>query len=287
MEKRLLPVVSLPLLFAISSCATTTLVDDGARVIRVPMELVNRTPVLTVRVNDIDVRLHLDTGSGATLKLYPSVIEKLKIVPTGEIVESIGIEGVTMYEPVYVVSRVEIGGATFDDVRIVQDDHTEEHRRETIQYRGTYGHVGRGLFNDHKLVIDYQDETLTLIPPDAPSSADNACGGIELPLVTDRDWGLTTIADTDIGDIYSVWDTGARGNIMVKAASDAAGLGLEARDQFETEKFVINGHDFGPIRMNIWDIPLPAEMNTILGYWFFSDKIVCVDFPRQRIFVRN
>ena len=90
----------------------------------------------------------------------------------------------------------------------------------------------------------------------------------------------------DIGEINAVWDTGARGNIMVKNTSDAAGLALEARDKFRTEKFVINGHEFGPVRMNVWDIPMPPDLNTVLGYWFFSDKVVCVDSPRRSIFVR-
>lgn len=270
----------------LSSCVSNALTGDTARAIRVPMELVNRTPVLTVRINDIDVRLQLDTGSSTTLTLYPEILEELETVRTDEIRESIGIEGVTMENPIHVISKAELGSAIYENLRIREDGHTAQHRAETIAGRGTYGRVGRGLFENGKLVIDYPNESLTIIPPDAPSGGQATCHGIALPLVSEKEsLGLVTRAQTDIGEIYSVWDTGARGNIMVKHTTDAAGLGLEARDQFETDKFIISGHEFGPVRLNVWDIPLPPDLHTLLGYWFFSDKVFCVDFPRNTIFV--
>lgn len=273
---------------ALTSCSSFSPEKHGARAIHVPMKLVKRTPVLTVRVNEIDVDLQLDTGSGTTLTLYPQILEELEVPPTGETHESIGMEGVVMKNPVYLVSRVELGGATYEDIRVRQDGHTAKHRADTIQYRGTYGRVGRGLFEDGRLLIDYQNESMTIIPPDAPRDEQAACRGIELPLATEKEsLGLVTKVQTDIGELYSVWDTGAGGNIMVKHTTDAAGLGLEARDKFVTKKFIINGHEFGPIRMNVWDVPLPPDLNALLGYWFFSDKVVCVDFPRESLFVRS
>ncbi len=193
-----------------------------------------------------------------------------------------------MENPVYEVARVALGGADYRDLQVRQDDHTEQHRIDTIEYRGTYGRVGRGLFDNGKLIIDYQNESLTIIPPDAPEDDQAACHGVEIPLEMDKEsLGLTTKAQTDIGELYAVWDTGAGGNIMLKRTTDAAGLKLQARDKFRSEKFVINGHDFGPVRMNVWDIPaLPPDLHTLLGYWFFSDKVVCIDFPRNALYVR-
>ena len=252
------------------------------------MAIVERFPVLTFRINDLDVRLALDLGSGTTLTLYPEILEQIEKTPTGEMIESVGMEGVTMNSPVHEIPRVQLGGVVFRDLLVRQDDHTEQHRKDTIEYRGTYGRVGRGLFENGKLVIDYQNESLTMIPPDASEEEQSNCHGIELPLATEKEnLGLTTFVQTDIGEIYAVWDTGAPGNIMPKRTTDSAGLSLQARERFETEKFVINGHDFGPITMNVWDIPaLPPDLQALLGYWFFSDKVVCVDFPNDRLFIR-
>ena len=278
---------SVSLTLVLASCSVQAPANSNAQAYRVSMEIVERFPVLAFRINDLDVRLALDLGSGTTLTLYPEILDQIRKSPTGEMLESIGMEGVAMKNPVYEVSRVQLGDLVYRDLQVRQDDHTEQHRKDTIEYRGTYGRVGRGLFEDGKLVIDYQNESLTIIPPDAPQADQGICRGIELPLATEKEsLGLTTMVQTDIGEIYAVWDTGAPGNIMPKRTTDSAGLTLQARDKFETEKFVINGHEFGPIRMNVWDVPaLPPDLQALLGYWFFSDKVVCVDFLRDSLFV--
>ncbi len=274
---------------SIVSCASAEQETDEIRAIRVPMEIVERMPVLDFRINDLDVRLTLDTGSGTTLTLYPQILDQLEKTTTGEIHESIGIEGVVMKNRVFEVSTVQLGDAVYTDVLVRQDDHTEKHRTDTIAYRGTYGRVGRSLFDDGKLVIDYGNNELTIIPHAAPAEDQALCHGVELPLETDKEgMGLTTRVQTDIGELHVVWDTGFRGNVMLKRTTDAAGLSLQARDQFRTEKFAINGNDFGPVRMNVWELPaLPPDLHALIGYWFFADKVVCVDFPRQRLFVQD
>lgn len=276
------------LALTLTSCSAASPAKSQSRAIQVPMEIVKRTPVLSFRINDFDVRLQLDLGSGTTLTLYPQILDQIETIATGEMHESVGMEGVVMEKPVFEVSRVELGGAIYLDLRVRQDGHSEQHRIDTIEYRSTYGRAGRGLFDNGKLIIDYQNEKMTIIPPDAPEDDQAACHGVELLLETDKQsLGLTTKVQTDIGELYAVWDTGAGGNIMLKRTTDAAGLELQARDKFKSEQFVINGHDFGPIRMNVWDVPaFPPDLHTLLGYWFFSDKIVCIDFPHNRIYVR-
>jgi len=276
------------LALSVASCSAIAPEKSAIRAIHVSMEIVERMPVVDLRINDLDVRLALDVGSGTTLTLYPQILEQLEKTPTGEIHQSMGMEGVVMKNPVFQVSNVQLGDAVYYDLQVRQDDHAEKHRTDTIAYRGTYGRVGRGLFDDGKLIIDYPDKKLTIIPPDAPEDDQAICHGVELPLETDKEsLGLTTKVETDIGELYAVWDTGARGNIMLKRTTDAAGLQLQARDEFRTEKFDINGHNFGPVRMNVWDIPaFPPDLHTLLGYWFFADKVVCIDFPRRSLFVR-
>ncbi len=252
------------------------------------MKIVNRTPVLDFWIQNQIIRLQLDLGSGTTLTLFPEALENIDVRATGDVHESMGIEGVPMYNTEFLIERVSLGDLEFQDLIIREDDHTQEHRTETIEYRGTYGRAGRGLFENGKLVIDYQSETLTFIPLDAPPEHQSTCSGIRIPLETDKQsLGLTTKVQTDIGELFVVWDTGARGNVMLKKTTDRAELGLVARDQFRTERFEINGHEFGPVRMNVWDIPvLPPDLNALLGYWFFSDKIVCVDFPLNSLVIR-
>ena len=255
---------------------------------QVPMKLVNRTPVIIVKIGDRDIPLQLDLGSGTTLTLFPEVFEQIDADPTGETRVSMGMEGIAMNNPEYTVPTVTLGDAIFRELVVRKDDHSEQHRVETIEHRGTYGRVGRGLFDTGRLIVDYERERLTIVPSGAPDVDQAACSGIEIPLETDKkELGITTRVQTDIGELFAVWDTGARGNIMLKKTTDAAGLSLVARDKFHTEAFEMNGHDFGPVRMNVWDIPIfPPDLHTLLGYWFFADKVVCVDFPQDRLFVQ-
>lgn len=283
-------VLLVPLMvLAITACAPTPREKNQTQAIYVPMKIVNRTPVVVVEIGEEEVPLQLDLGSGTTLTLFPQVFDRIDAQPTGETHMSMGIEGVAMENPVYTIPIATLGDATFQDLEIRRDDHSEQHRRETIEYRGTYGRVGRGLFYEGKLIVDYRNEQLTIIPNDATDDHQKACTGVEIPLEADKEsLGLTTKVNTDIGELYAVWDTGARGNIMRKKTTDAAGLSLDARDKYQTEAFEMSGHEFGPVRMNVWDIPvLPPDLHTILGYWFFADKIVCVDFPGKRLLIQR
>lgn len=286
--KRIAMCVSLVAL-ATSSCVPSLPENGEVRAIHIPMKIVNRTPVIVVDFGEEKIPLQLDLGSGTTLTLFPQVFDRIEARPTGNTHFSMGIEGVAMENAVYTVPIAKLGEVTYLDLYIRRDDHSEQHRAETIETRGTYGRAGRGLFQDGKLIVDYQDEKMTIIPSDAVDADQRMCSGVEIPLETDKEsLGLTTKVKTDIGELFAVWDTGARGNIMLKKTTDAFGLTLEARDKFRTDTFEMHGHEFGPVRMNIWDIPvLPPDLHTILGYWFFADKIICVDFPGKRLVIRS
>lgn len=285
--RKLTPVFA-SLVLAVASCGSASSEKDAHRTLQIPMKLVKRTPVLVVAIGDKEVPLQLDLGSGTTLTLYPQIVDQLDAQATGKTHVSIGMEGIAMENPEYTVPTVKLGAATFSDLVVRKDDHSEQHRADTIEYRGTYGHVGRGLFDSGKLIVDYKNERITILPTDAPDEDQAACSGIEVPIETEKaSLGLATKVRTDIGELYAVWDTGAGGNIMLKRTTDAAGLSLNARDKFRTDTFEMNGHEFGPVRMNVWDVPaFPPDLHTLLGYWFFADKIVCIDFPRNRLLVQ-
>ena len=160
---------------SLASCATEVARELPSSANRVPLQFVDRFPSLIARVNGGDIRLLLDMGSRATVQLNPSYIRTVGAKPTGEAVESIGMEGAVMREAVYEVSSVELGKEVFRDVEIVEDDHTEQHRQIVAEKRGEHGLVGRGLFDNYKLVIDYRDQSIRLIAPGAP---DEACAGM-------------------------------------------------------------------------------------------------------------
>jgi hypothetical protein len=227
----------------------------------------------------------LDIGDASALVLHPSVIAGLHTTPTGESFKGHGMEGKFFDVPVVKVAHVELGGVVFSDVQIHQDGHDDAFRARQISDRGTYGYVGAGFFKGYELVLDYRKRRITLIPGSSPPVSQRSCRGQTIPLDRSVTWGLVSRANTDAGDLLFVWDTGSPGLIMIKANAEAANLDT-SHGPISFKHFRMNGHEFGPLRFEVWDFPAPPRMAGVIGYDFFKNHVVCVDFPRDRIRVR-
>jgi hypothetical protein len=187
--------------------------------------------------------------------------------------------------PIVRVKQVEIGTAVFVDVSTHADSHDDAFRKQQVIERGTQGYVGAGLFKGYNLVLNYRRHLLTLIPKDSPLKLQHSCRGQMIPLVRSVNWGLVSSAHTDGGDALFVWDTGAPGLAMVKANAPAIHVDV-SEDTISLKHFEMNGHEFGPLKFNVWDFPAPPGMVGMLGYDFFRDHTVCIDFVGDQVFVR-
>jgi hypothetical protein len=52
-------------------------------------------------------------------------------------------------------------------------------------------------------------------------------------------------------------------------------------------KFELAGVNFGPLQLRVFDYVEPAGTDGFIGYTFFERNVVCIDFPRNRLFVRK
>jgi hypothetical protein len=240
---------------------------------------------VTIRIHNRDIPLELDIGDASALVLHPAVLSELDTTSTGESYKGYGMEGKVFDEPIVNVDRVELGGVVFSDVPVHRDGHDDAFRARQLAERGTQGYIGAGFFKDYELVLDYRRRRITLISRAAQPASQRSCRGRIVPLDRSVSWGLVSHVNTDVGDMLFVWDTGSPGLVMVKANAQAAHLDV-AHGPLTLKQFRMNGREFGPLQFDLWDFPAPPGMAGFIGYDFFTDHVVCIDFPRSRILVR-
>lgn len=259
---------------------------SAPRPVQVPFRLVGpSSPVVTIRIHDRDIPLELDIGDASALVLRPAVLSELSTTPTGDSYKGYGMEGKVFEEPIVKIDRVEMGGIVFPDVTIHRDGHDDAFRAKQLAERETQGFIGAGFFKGYGLVLDYHRRRITLIPDGAASASQRNCRGQVIPLERSGNWGLVSRVNTELGDMLFVWDTGSPGLVMVKANAQAAHVDT-AHGPVTFNHFRMNGREFGPLKFDLWDFPAPPGMAGFIGYDFFRDHIVCIDFPGNRIFVR-
>jgi hypothetical protein len=95
-----------------------------------------------------------------------------------------------------------------------------------------------------------------------------------------------TKVSTDFGELTAIWDTGSDESVLRKAGSQKIGSsGLT--DTVTTKRLSFGATDFGPLKLHIADYAQPAGTDMFIGYNFFAQHIVCIDFPRHRFLIRH
>ena len=251
--------------------------------VQIPFRLVGpSSPLITLQIQGHDIPLELDIGATSSLILHPATLNQLQTTPTAETWQGYGMEGKVLQEPIVKVEQVQLGSLVFPNVPIRPDGHDEAFRAKQLADRGTQGFIGTEFFQGYALVLDYPQHLITLIPESTQPASQRACRGQIIPLDHSVTWGLVSHADTDAGDLLFVWDTGAPALILVKSNAQAAHVDT-AHKPVTFNHFRMSGHDFGPLQFQVWDFPAPPGMAGIIGYDFFKDHVVCVDFPHDRI----
>ncbi len=278
-----------PVLVALSSCSDETRsVSAQPNMTAVSIRLVDTDPVIEVKINGSPIDVQFDIGTEATLAIFPGQLESIAKRRIGTASGGLSMSGPLGERPVYEVDLIEIGDIQITNARIVEDYHDSEYREWFSSRLDAYGFLGRGLLGRYRVVIDYSNRALTLISPAAQPEQQAACTGTELPLVQGQDWGLVSKAETEIGELVLVWDTGTPASGVLKRRTDLAGLDYEDEETLLVEQFDINGHNFGPMELEVWDWRENSPpFDGFIGYDFFADNVVCVDFPDHRIFVQQ
>lgn len=247
----------------------------------VPIELREKYPILTIRVDDMDVPVQLDIGDRSALVLQQSILDRAGAVPTGQALTFRDAKGNSFESPTFKVARVQIGSAVFTDVIARLDVHHPSYPAAQV---GQKGFLGTGLLKSYEVVLDYPNRTVTLVPQ-IDGNRLGTCEGAAVPFSAKWNGEPVTEADTDLGRATLWWDTGAPTSMLSKEFVRKGGS-RPFEDTMTTEQLILGGDDFGPSQFEIRDMTLPG-FDGFIGYDFFLKHAVCIDFPRDRLVVRG
>lgn len=249
----------------------------------VPLKIHNGFPIFTAKIEGKALPLVFDLGGDFFLTLSESALSALNTTPLSQTYEFSDAKGNILKSPMFKVGRIEIGEAAFTDVV----GHADiSHPTYKAQTDGREGMIGAPFLQKYKVVLDYVHREMTLIPGESAVPSNDGCAGTEVPFMPEWQGSAVTKATTDAGELTMVWDTGAPLSMIRKGRVQESGLKIE-NAVLNSAKFELAGVNFGPLQLRVFDYVEPAGTDGFIGYTFFERNVVCIDFPRSRLFIRK
>ncbi len=258
-----------------------TQADTAATPVIIPFEIRDKFMVLMASVNGQAIPLKFDLGDGDSLVVQKEVLDQLGAVTTGDSAKMRGIDGV-FEAPLYKVSQVKLGTATFNDIVTRADVRAGNYKPGE---QGEKGFLGTGLLKGFLIKLDYRRQEMTLVPRGQDSGESAQCHGVEVPFLPEWKGAPVTEAITDWGRAVLWWDTGAPVSAL-RASFRSEVPSIEEGKTETTRRFVLGAADLGPVEFNFWAMDLP-KFDGFVGFNFFDRHAVCVDFPGHRLIVET
>jgi hypothetical protein len=244
----------------------------------IPIELEKGNPIAAAEINGIPVRLVIDSG-GEAISLKSGTLRKINAIPSGAVKPGTNATGETSNQPLFNIEMMVLGGKRFAHLEAV----------EAAAYAADSpadGVVGRDFLNQYVVVYDYPARTITLFPSRERRSAAKLCKGTGVRSIPDEERIIVSVATTDHARMHLVWDTGAQYSFVKQSFANEHQLPVE-QPFYSSHSFVLDGHDFGPMKFVVIDAISPASVDGFLGSNFFDAHVVCIDGPRQSIRIRD
>lgn len=240
----------------------------------VRLAIVSHYPVFPAEIDGHKVRLLFDLGGGS-LALTRAILNEIGIAPSGSAQRRMDIKGRVTESRTFKVPHLRIGAAVFTNVAGLVDDVHHAPRY------GAQGFIGPSPFDAYRIVLDYRNGEMTLIPPGSTRIRRAGCLGTAVSMAGD-----VSKAQTDFGDLTLVWDTGFPFSAVRKARIDQTQAKV-VNHAVRTELFRLNGVNFGPLELRLIVFSEPPGVDGFIGANFFAKHTVCLDFPDKRILIRR
>jgi len=229
------------------------------------------------------VPLIFDLPDETAVALARPVIDRLKPSPANETHRAKDAMGNVIRSGTFTLSRLTIGNLVFTNVIGRPDLHDPAYQSQSV---GQQGYLGTALLKSFKVVLNYPRRQFTLIPPGSTKRQSAMCKGVSVPFLPDWKGSPITTATTDFGELTAVWDTGSPVSILRRA--NAQKLSDEViNEKATTKRLILGGTDFGPLILDVADYAEPAGTGMFIGYSFFINHVVCVDFPGKRFLIQQ
>jgi hypothetical protein len=249
----------------------------------VPIQLRSNLPVVTAKIDGHDVPLVFDSGDASALVPVGDVIHRVNAFPTGETNRATDVQGNVIESPMFKLPRVQKGNAVFTGVIGRLDSHDSKYQPPDV---GQQGYFGTSLLKSYIVVLDYRHRRMTFIPTGSSKEQSAKCSGTAVPFLPDWNGYTVTKVNTDFGELTAIWDTGSDESVLRKPGSQKIS-NSELTETVTTKRLSFGGVDFGPLRLHVADHAQPAGTDMLIGYNFFAQHVVCIDFPGHWFLIRR
>ena len=239
----------------------------------VPIEIVNGNPVATAQINDVTVKLVIDSGGGV-VTLKTEAIKRVAAARTGATRPTTDALGNNASRNLFHLGTLEMG--TFKVVDIDADESTEHASQSPVD-----GMIGRFVLNRYAVVYDYAAHKVTFIDPARSSELRTECRGTPIDLMPAPEGILVSGAKIDQADIRMLWDSGAVYSFIKQSFADRNKLPIET-PYYTTQTLRFSDVNLGALRFVVLDLRAPEEADAYIGSNFFLAHIVCID-PTHRV----
>jgi len=254
--------------------------ESAQRQTTISIELRDHFPIVLAKVGQSDVPLIFDSGDQTAVALHQDVLDSVAATPTGKTDRLQFAEGPPVVTARYTLPRIQIGDVVFNDIEARVDVHDRSYQATDV---GQKGFLGTALLKPYQVVLDYRRRRMTLIRASSPQSG---CSGTVVPFSTEQAPAEpATELRTDFGRFSVWWDTGNPASVVLSEQTVAALRPGYTGPKVKSERLVLGGRNFGPWTIETWKMNLPPWFNGFIGYGFFAQHVVCMDFPGRRILV--
>jgi hypothetical protein len=237
-------------------------------------------PVTTITVANQAIPVVVDTGGGG-ITLGAEAIAAAGGKQLEQYSSGPDAYGREVRSPKYRLASITMGGGALRDVVVTQAETGVPGGGPPVP-----GSIGRELLSHYFLVIDYAGSSMALWPANTKSPV-ASCGSKRLPMERTSDPDLVVVnVSTSFGTIRALLDTGATYSIMPDSLVKGRNLDTISRGQqpfYGLRNMVVAGNDLGPIEFVVLPVQPPEDFQVMLGWNFFSNRVVCVDYANRQV----
>lgn len=244
----------------------------------VPIRIVDGNAMATAAVGETIFEVVIDTGGFGEIGIASPTLSTIQVVFTGDTVDRTDASGTTFESRMFRLPSLKLGEVHLGDIlgfeRVSASSGIAGGPPITV--------VGRGLLQRFSVLVDYSGGEVQL---QSLGARDPRCGTEWLPFERNEDDHAVILANTEVGPVRALIDTGATYSFLQSALAREKALRV-VDEAYSTSSLVIGGQDFGPIELVVLPLAGAEEIDVFLGWNFFADKLVCFDYLRKAVAIR-
>jgi len=256
--------------------------------LRLPLTILRNNPVTTIEVAGHEIQIGVDTGGGVLGLTREALTQARAVELDGEPTVWTDANGQEHKARRFRVPQIRAGGRLFTNLDAIE--------AEVIPNGPAVANVlGLEFLQQFIVVMDYRGHMMTLLSPESADAEAEAlgCKGTRVPFERTSDPPGHTITQVklDGATLRLGWDTGAQYSALPASVVTAHQLSVtpavgQKPPFFNSKRLIIGGSDFGPLEFVVLPLGLPSEFEGVLGYNFFAEHVVCLNYGRNELRVR-